>query len=127
MLDQPGALRSECVPFVACQVSELRGEILPVQLLGSMLPQGVRLLQRSEVEVPLVEAVLFSLSGSHFWPRVFGSDARQFGSRPQGRSTNTAAATTVVHNPSRSPIADWVTLRVVTILSDIRQMFLRSS
>jgi len=44
-----------------------------------------------------------------------------------GQVTNTAAATTVVHNPSRSPIADWVTLRVVTILSDMRQMSLRSS
>jgi hypothetical protein len=44
-----------------------------------------------------------------------------------GQSTNTAAATTEVHNPSRSPMADWVTLRVVTILSDMRQISLRSS
>ena len=44
-----------------------------------------------------------------------------------GRLTNTAAATTEVHSPSRSPIADCVTLRVVTILSDTFQMSLRSS
>jgi hypothetical protein len=42
-----------------------------------------------------------------------------------GRSTNTAAATTEVHSPSRSPMADCVMLRVVTILSDILQMSLR--
>jgi hypothetical protein len=47
--------------------------------------------------------------------------------RPLGKSTNTAAATTEVHSPSRSPIADWVTFRVVTILSDTRHMSLRSS
>src|SRR6266481_546972 len=35
-----------------------------------------------------------------------------------GRFTNTAAVTTVVHRPSRSPIADCVMFRVVTILSD---------
>ncbi|MBI3872924.1 MAG: hypothetical protein HY304_07615 [candidate division Zixibacteria bacterium] len=28
-------------------------------------------------------------------------------------ATSTAAATTVVHNPFLSPVADWVTLRVV--------------
>ena len=44
-----------------------------------------------------------------------------------GRLTNTAAATTEVHSPSRSPIADCVTLRVVTILSETFQMSLRSS
>ena len=44
-----------------------------------------------------------------------------------GRLTNTAAATTEVHSPSRSPIADWVTLRVVMILSDNFQISLRSS
>jgi hypothetical protein len=49
------------------------------------------------------------------------------GYAPVGRSTKTAAATTVVHNPSRSPIADCVILRVVTILSDSLQISLRSS
>src|SRR5271156_3500871 len=44
-----------------------------------------------------------------------------------GRFTNTAAVTTVVHRPSRSPIADCVMLRVCTILSDIFHTSLRSS
>src|SRR5262249_29142735 len=43
----------------------------------------------------------------------------------QRYSAKTAAATTDVHKPSRSPMADWVTLRVVTILVDKRQMSLR--
>jgi hypothetical protein len=46
---------------------------------------------------------------------------------PAGRSTNTAAATTELHNPSRSPIALCVIFRVVTILSETRQISLRSS
>jgi hypothetical protein len=44
-----------------------------------------------------------------------------------GRFTNTAAVTTVVHKPSRSPIADCVMFRVVTILSDNFHTSLRSS
>src|SRR5260370_22914692 len=44
-----------------------------------------------------------------------------------GRFTNTAAVTTVVHRPSRSPIADCVMLRVCTILSDSFHTSLRSS
>src|SRR5579863_5329020 len=44
-----------------------------------------------------------------------------------GRFTNTAAVTTVVHRPSRSPIADCVMFRVVTILSDSFHTSLRSS
>jgi hypothetical protein len=42
-------------------------------------------------------------------------------------STMTAAAMTVVQSPSLSPIADCVMLRVLTILSESRQMSLRSS
>src|ERR1700735_1936499 len=44
-----------------------------------------------------------------------------------GRFTNTAAVTTVVHRPSRSPIADCVMFRVCTILSDSFHTSLRSS
>src|SRR5262245_58123020 len=60
------------------------------------------------------------------WNRIRHSAFAQH-YRPLGKSTNTAAATTEVHSPSRSPMADWVTFRVVTILSDTRQMSLRSS
>src|SRR5579862_3594953 len=44
-----------------------------------------------------------------------------------GRFTNTAAVTTVVQRPSRSPIADCVIFRVCTILSDSFHTSLRSS
>src|SRR5262249_22286782 len=68
-------------------------------------------------------------------PIVEGGDVgRDVGLHPgelvslcQRYSANTAAATTDVHRPSRSPIADWVTLRVITILVDRRQRSLRSS
>ena len=64
-----------------------------------------------------------------FWPGAARAVACNgaAGSRYSRGFTKTAAATTVVHSPSRSPIADWVTLRVLTILSDILQMSLRSS
>jgi len=66
-------------------------------------------------------------------PEIFGrppaaSRRHGFASKAyRGIVTKTAAATTEVHRPSRSPIADCVTLRVRNNLSDTRQISLRSS